>query len=88
MNLPNSIKWLKEQIETLKKENAKPLQIKTYEKWCSWLDELFHFKLCWSETYHEIALSKKSVFTKEELVELFKEQEKDWSLKVYEDIGD
>lgn len=88
MTLIESIKWLNQQVELLKEKNADPLEVEVYEKWYFWLDELFHMKLCWSETYHEIALSEKKVFTKEELVKLFKEQENDWNLKIYEDIGD
>ena len=82
MTLIESIKWLEQQVELLKEKNADPLKVEVYEKWCFWLDELFRMKLCWSETYHEIALSEKKVFTKEELVKLFKEQENDWKLEI------
>lgn len=78
MTLEQSIIWLTNQIEKLKKENAPELQIKTYLKFQLWLDELLRYRLFLSEFTREIELTEQK--SKEELLELIADEARDWRL--------
>lgn len=80
MNLEQTIKWFREQIDKLTKEHANLLQIKTYSKFYCYLDELERYRLCRSEFRREIELSGKKVMTKEYILNLIDEEVKDWKL--------
>ncbi len=78
MNLEQTIMWLENQIEKLKKENAPEGQIKTYLKFLLWLDELMRYRLFMSEFTREIELTEQK--SKEELLKLIAEEARDWRL--------
>ena len=78
MTLEQSIIWLTNQIEKLKKENASEGQIKTYLKFQLWLDELLRYRLFLSEFTREIELTEQK--SKEELLELIADEARDWRL--------
>jgi len=78
MTLEQSIIWLTNQIEKLKKENAPEGQIKTYLKFQLWLDELLRYRLFLSEFTREIELTEQK--SKEELLELIADEARDWRL--------
>lgn len=78
MNLEESIIWLSNQIEKLKKENAPEGQIKTYLKYLLWLDELMRYRLFMSEFIREIELTEPK--SKQELLKLIADEARDWSL--------
>lgn len=78
MNLEQSIIWLTNQVEKLKKENAPEAQIKTYLKFQLWLDELLRYRLFLSEFTREIELTEQK--SKEELLKLIADEARDWRL--------
>lgn len=78
MNLEQSIIWLTNQVEKLKKESAPEGQIITYLKFQLWLDELLRYRLFLSEFIREIELTEQK--TKEELLELIADEARDWGL--------
>ena len=78
MTLEESIIWLADQIEKLKKENAPELQIETYLKFHAWLDELLRYRLFLSEFTREIELTEQK--SKEELLELIADEAREWRL--------
>lgn len=78
MNLEQSIIWLTNQVEKLKKENAPEAQIKTYLKFQLWLDELMRYRLFLSEFTREIELTEQK--SKEELLKLIADEARDWRL--------
>lgn len=78
MNLEQSIIWLTNQVEKLKKENAPEEQIKTYLKFQLWLDELMRYRLFLSEFTREIELTEQK--SKEELLKLIADEARDWRL--------
>lgn len=78
MNLEQTIIWLSNHIEKLKKENAPELQIKTYLKFLSWFDELMRYRLFMSEFTREIELTEQK--SKEELLKLIADEARDWRL--------
>lgn len=80
MNLTESIKWLRGQVEELEKAKADEKQIAIYMRFHNWLDDLFRYRLMFSEIQNEIALSEKSEFSKEWLLNLLKDERKDWKL--------
>lgn len=84
MNLEQSEKWLKSEIEKLKKERVPNIaQIRTYQKYYSWLSELNRYRLMWSEIKREIELTEPK--SKEELLELLEEEFEDWQLTEIEE---
>ncbi len=78
MNLEQSIIWLTNQVEKLKKENAPEAQIKTYLKFQLWLDELMRYRLFLSEFTREIELTEQK--SKQELLTLIADEARDWRL--------
>lgn len=78
MTLEESIIWLADQIEKLKKENAPELEIETYSKFHAWFDELSRYRLFLSEFTREIELTEQK--SKEELLELIADEARDWRL--------
>ena len=80
MNLTESIRWLKNQIDDLEKAKADMKQIRVYKKFLFWLDDLLKYRLMFSEIKNEIALSEKSMFSKESLLDLLTDELKEWNL--------
>lgn len=80
MNLEESIKWIKGQINQLENEMAPSGQINTYKKFKSWMCELLRYRLFLSEIYNEIELSEKKMFTKKDMINLLTEEIDDWEL--------
>ena len=78
MTLEQTIIWLTNEIEKLKKENAPEKQIETYLKFSLWLDELMRYRLFMSEFTREIELTEQK--SKEELLKLIADEVKDWRL--------
>lgn len=78
ITLEQTITWLTNIIEKLKKENAPDLQIKTYLKVLSWLDELLRYRLFLSEFTREIELTEQK--SKEELLKLIADEAREWRL--------
>ena len=85
MNLEQSIKWLRGEIEKLEKENAPQKQIDTYKKCLAWIEELFRWRLMYSETHREIHLNEQNNFSKKWVLDLLDEQVKEWKLKPWEE---
>lgn len=80
MNLVETMGFLKDQIEKLEKANADESDIAMYMLFLNWLDDLFKYRLMFSEIQNEIALSKRNVFSKQWLLDFFKDEMKDWEL--------
>lgn len=84
MNLEQSVMWLNGEIEKLKKERVPNIsQIRTYQKYHSWLSELNRYRLMWSEIKREIELTEPKL--KEELLKFLDEEFEDWQLKEIEE---
>ena len=84
MNLDQSVTWLKDEIEKLKKARVPNIsQIRTYQKYHSWLSELNRYRLMWSEIRREIELTEPK--TKEELLKFLDEEFEDWQLNEFQD---
>lgn len=84
MNLEKSIIWLKGEIEKLKKARVPNIsQIRTYQKYHSWLSELNRYRLMWSEIRREIELTEPK--SKEELLKFLDEEFEDWQLNEFQD---
>lgn len=84
MNLDQSVTWLKGEIEKLKKTRVPNIsQIKTYQKYHSWLSELSRYRLMWSEIRREIELTEPK--TKEELLKFLDEEFEEWQLNEFTD---
>lgn len=78
MNLEESIKWMKDRTETLKKEE-RPLEEQIVNaKFACWLDELQRYRLFLSEYQREIELTPQK--SKAEQIKLLNEEIKDWRL--------
>lgn len=80
MNLEESIKWIKGQINQLENQTAPAGQINTYKKFKSWMSELLRYRLFLSEIYNEIELSEKKMFTKRDMLNLLTEEIDDYKL--------
>lgn len=80
MNLVETMGFLKDQIEKLEKANADESDIAMYMLFLNWLDDLFKYRLMFSEIQNEISLSKRNVFPKQWLLDFFKNEMKDWEL--------
>ena len=78
MNLEQSIIWLTNQVEKLKKENAPEALIEAYLKFELWLSELLRYRLFLSEFTREIELTEQK--SKEELLKLIADEARDWRL--------
>ena len=84
MNLDQSVMWLKGEIEKLKKARVPNIsQIRTYQKFHSWLSELNRYRLMWSEIRREIELTEPK--SKEELLKFLDEEFEDWQLNEFQD---
>lgn len=84
MNLDQSVMWIKGEIEKLKKTRVPNIsQIRTYQKYHSWLSELSRYRLMWSEIRQEIELTEPK--TKEELLKFLDEEFEDWKLNEFTD---
>lgn len=84
MNLDQSVMWLKDEIEKLKKARVPNIsQIRTYQKYHSWLSELNRYRLMWSEIRREIELTEPK--SKEELLKFLDEEFEDWQLNEFQD---
>lgn len=80
MNLPESIQWLKGQIEELEKANADMKQIRVYKKFLFWLDDLFKYRLMFSEIQSEFAFTEKAMVSTEWLLDFLEDELKEWQL--------
>lgn len=80
MNLEESIEWIEGQINQLENEMAPSGQINVYKKFKSWMSELLRYRLFLSETYNEIELSEKKMFTKRDIINLLTEEIDDYEL--------
>lgn len=84
MNLEQSIIWLDKELNKFKKQKNPSLpQIRTYQKYHSWLSELNRYRLMWSEIRREIELTEPK--SKEELLKFLDEEFEDWQLKDVEE---
>lgn len=84
MNLAQSIEWLEGELEKIKRQKVSSIpQIRTYEKYHSWLKELFRYRLMWSEIRREIELTEPK--SKDELMKFLDEEFEDWKLKEIEE---
>lgn len=84
MNLDQSVMWLKGAIEKLKKARVPNIsQIRTYQKYHSWLSELSRYRLMWSEIRREIELTEPE--TKDELLKFLDEEFEEWQLNEFTD---
>lgn len=84
MNLDQSITWLKNETEKIKKQKVPNIaQFKTYQKYLNWLMELFRYRMMFSEIRREIELTEPK--SKEELLKFLDEEFKDWQLNDIEE---
>lgn len=84
MTLERSIDWLDEEIKKLKAQK-KPdeKQLKVYQDFHDWLDELMRFRLFFSEFSGEIEYTKNRLISKEWLLDFIEKELKDWRLSGY-----
>lgn len=80
MNLVSYIKFLKYELNKLENAKEDDPKKKTYQSLHDWLDDLFKYRLMFSEIENEFALSDRNVFSKEWILNFLRDEKKDWKL--------
>ena len=77
---PNGGSDLKEKTPEDQKKKEDDPKKKTYQSLHDWLDDLFKYRLMFSEIENEFALSDRNVFSKEWILNFLRDEKKDWKL--------
>ena len=78
MNLIETSQYFLDQI--IKKTECSDDDIEIYIKFYNWLDELYRYRLMFSEIQNEIELSTDIAFSKAEILTLLQDERDEWQL--------
>lgn len=80
MNLIETMKMCKMRIEDLEKTNADEMDIEITKKIFDWLDDLFKYRLMFSEIRNEFAHYDKIAISTQRLLNFLDDELKEWEL--------